>query len=964
MRPFPVRLAALAALLLAPAAQAKSVLDTTLGAQRSVARSCTSLLPSGAGGVATTTARADETGTLRLVASGAGDWDVTVFDRTTGRFIAGSAQPGGRELATGFVAEGQRLRVQACRFDGDAGTVRLRAAITPIKLVEGGYKAKVVVVRTPTRAAKDRLGLLGLDPAEGATRTTVDVVLHDADDEARLRRAGFAWTVRIADLAKQTRRSARSSIPQARAAALPSGRTDYRRLADYEADMKMLAAKNPGLVRLIQLNHKTLEGRAVLGLEIARNVNVDDGKPVFLQLGVHHAREWPAGEAPLEFAFDLVANYGKVDRFTNIVDNSRTIVVPLVNPDGFNLSREATAGQTIDPGVPLGEANDALPDQIQQNGTLDDPVYIAALLGDQLAGTFAYKRRNCRIKDGETPKPGDCANRDNRTRGTDPNRNYGGLWGGPGASTSPTNDTYRGAAPFSEPETQNVRELVLANQVTTLITNHTFTGLVLYPPGVRAQGEPVDGPALKDLSDRMAAQVGYKSQPGYELYDTTGTTEDWSYSATGGFGYTFEIGKKQFHPPYGEFVSEYEGSGALAGKGLRAAYLLGAENTIDQAKHSVLKGTAPPGSVLRVTKTFDTLTSPVIGADGKVGPEIAFTDTINDAITVGNDGTFEWSLNPSTRPGVQRERTTSEPADEPSSSKAFSSTGPVLPNDPMEVEIQVTEGMRLIRAFTKQQDPNDIDDYDLYLYEGSVAPANQVASSATGGSDETLVFDYPKAGKYVLQVVNFAAAGPVSGGYEVYGAKPGTSRTIPAQKESYTLTCETPTGQVLTTNPLQIDRGQTLTMSPCGKNEGPGQVAPVAPVSGSGTTSAAAGPAPAGLRFKLAVRKRALRKALRGGLRVVANCTIECRVVAAASVPKKVAKRFGLGNGAARLLVARGAMKQAESNVNNRVITLRFTKKARKRLRNAKLIRFVVRGLATNREGDTARKVVRVKIRR
>ena len=40
----------------------------------------------------------------------------------------------------------------------------------------------------------------------------------------------------------------------------------------------------------------------------------------------------------------------------------------------------------------------------------------------------------------------------------------------------------------------------------------------------------------------MAAENGYTSQKGYELYDTTGTTEDWSYSATGGFGFTFEIG--------------------------------------------------------------------------------------------------------------------------------------------------------------------------------------------------------------------------------------------------------------------------------------------------------------------------------------------------------------------------------------------------------------------------------------
>ena len=40
----------------------------------------------------------------------------------------------------------------------------------------------------------------------------------------------------------------------------------------------------------------------------------------------------------------------------------------------------------------------------------------------------------------------------------------------------------------------------------------------------------------------MAAENGYTSQFGFQLYDTTGTTEDWSYYSTGGLGFTFEIG--------------------------------------------------------------------------------------------------------------------------------------------------------------------------------------------------------------------------------------------------------------------------------------------------------------------------------------------------------------------------------------------------------------------------------------
>ena len=164
---------------------------------------------------------------------------------------------------------------------------------------------------------------------------------------------------------------------------------------------------------------------------------------------------------------------------------------------------------------------------------MTNPGHTAAILADANSGNFAYKRRNCRIEQNKRPAAGQCAEPDNRGLGTDPNRNYGGFWGGPGASSDPAVDTFRGSAPFSEPEVQNVRQIVSSRQVTTLITNHTFSNLVLRPPGVAAEGKSPDEVVYKALGDAMAAANGYASQYGYELYDTTGTTEDWSYYAVG-----------------------------------------------------------------------------------------------------------------------------------------------------------------------------------------------------------------------------------------------------------------------------------------------------------------------------------------------------------------------------------------------------------------------------------------------
>lgn len=84
-----------------------------------------------------------------------------------------------------------------------------------------------------------------------------------------------------------------SSAPES---ALPSGNTSYRTLADYEDGMAELAAEHPTLVKPITLPYPTSSGRTVRGIEITRDVQANDGKPVFVDVGMHHGNEWPSGE--------------------------------------------------------------------------------------------------------------------------------------------------------------------------------------------------------------------------------------------------------------------------------------------------------------------------------------------------------------------------------------------------------------------------------------------------------------------------------------------------------------------------------------------------------------------------------------------------------------------------------------------------------------------------------------------
>src|SRR3712207_27881 len=317
------------------------------------------------------------------------------------------------------------------------------AVLTPAAAADE-FRPQLVTVDTPTREDKRLLQTLGLDLTEHAGHDYVEVVLHSPADLAALTSAGLGFDVRIPDL---VRREAEINALNAAYAAttagspLPSGRDSYRTLADYGADMAALEKANPGLVKTFTLPHRSLDGREVRGVEIGKDVRGPDrGLPVFVMLGVHHAREWPSGEHAMEFAVDLVRNYGTDPRITDLVDRSRVVVVPVVNVDGFDRSR--TDGALID----LRETDGG--------GT-------GTILGTP---GNAYKRKNCRLVDGQDTPDGTCragspTSPGGYGTGVDINRNYGGYWGGPGASDLAADPTYRGAAAFSEPETQNVREL-------------------------------------------------------------------------------------------------------------------------------------------------------------------------------------------------------------------------------------------------------------------------------------------------------------------------------------------------------------------------------------------------------------------------------------------------------------------------------------------------------------------------
>jgi carboxypeptidase T len=396
---------------------------------------------------------------------------------------------------------------------------------------------------------------------------------------------------------------------------LPTGRVTYRTLNEINNELERIAKANPDRVKRFEMPHKSVLGQSIYGVEITHNVNVSSGKPVFVMTGVHHAREWPTAELTMEFIYDVLKNDGSDPRFTAMLENVRFIAVPVVNVDGYEMSR----GMLIE-----------------------------------------QKRRNCRVEAGKIPTFAECANPTNRNTGVDLNRNYGAFWGGSGANVNPAGDSHRGAAPFSEPEIQNMRELLASNQVVVALSNHTPDAKVLRAPSANEEPVPADVVPYDSLAQLLGGDLKWQAGPWPKIYYTaSGTMEEQAYYSAGTFAFTFENAPNQpatwrFHPPYAFVIDQYFGTGAYPGSSSRAGYIRLMEAAADPKLHSVLEVKAPGGATLRIHKSEVLETSPLlksdVATDSTRDAALKFTQELSSSLVVpkGTDH-VTWHVNPSMR---------------------------------------------------------------------------------------------------------------------------------------------------------------------------------------------------------------------------------------------------------------------------------------------------------------------------
>ncbi|MCA1691480.1 MAG: M14 family metallopeptidase [Actinobacteria bacterium] len=279
----------------------------------------------------------------------------------------------------------------------------------------------------------------------------------------------------------------------------PPGDEAYHDYAETLAEVDAMVAAHPTTVRKFSIG-SSYEGRNLVGVRIS-NDPVDTGsEPGVLFVALHHARE----HLTVEVALSLLRLFAESTDPTvrNLVDTRQIYLIPMLNPDG-------------------GEF-------------------------DIASGSYVFWRKN------RQPNAGTSE------RGTDLNRNYGYRWGCCGGSSgNPASETFRGAGPFSSPETNAIRQFVESKRnIRTSISYHSYGDLILYPYGytftdLPADMNPVDHNAFVAMAGQMATTTGYTPQQASDLYITDGDYVDWMYGARHIYAFTFELSGSGygFYPP-------------------------------------------------------------------------------------------------------------------------------------------------------------------------------------------------------------------------------------------------------------------------------------------------------------------------------------------------------------------------------------------------------------------------------
>src|SRR5215216_335257 len=298
---------------------------------------------------------------------------------------------------------------------------------------------------------------------------------------------------------KLTRNKKGQTVTEQAAAMAVGGYNVYRSWDEpggIRDELYAVARENRQLVKLEVLG-RTHQGRELIALKVtqgARGVR-DGARPAVLYSANQHAREWISLEVNRRLLHYFIDHYRANDKTVkDLLKSTELWFVISANPDGYQY-------------------------------------------------TFDHERlwrKNLRDNNGD----GQITAGD----GVDPNRNFAEHWGydNEGSSPDPADETYRGPAATSEPETKAMQGLIDRIRPKFQSNLHSYGEWLLYPQGWQVGTLDADYPLYVALGgiDADPAIPGFNpGQSADTLYVTNGETTDYADTNAGTVAFTPELGE-------------------------------------------------------------------------------------------------------------------------------------------------------------------------------------------------------------------------------------------------------------------------------------------------------------------------------------------------------------------------------------------------------------------------------------
>ncbi len=379
--------------------------------------------------------------------------------------------------------------------------IAILIAISPLTAESQGKYSQIKIF-VPDKTALNKIWSSGIDyeGSSGKIGGWMEFVVSQHELQ-QLNLQGIAYNIVHDDLSEINQQSL-SKFPVDALGFGYGSMGGYYTYVEVKSQLDSMKLLYPNIITAKESIGTSIQGRAIWISKISDNPNdYEIDEPEALYTALTHAREPQGMMTVIYYMWWLLENYGIDPTATYLVNNRQMWFIPVVNPDGYVFNQ-----------------------MNYPNG-----------------GGMWRKNRRANV---------------GGSYGVDLNRNYGPyyMWDSPngGSSTNPASDTYRGIAPFSEPEVTTIQQFLYDNNVKTCFNYHTFGNLLIYPWGYLS-AESADSLIYREFAFDMVGINRYATGTDLQTvnYSTRGNSDDFMYgdhSKPQTFAMTPEVGPS-FWPP-------------------------------------------------------------------------------------------------------------------------------------------------------------------------------------------------------------------------------------------------------------------------------------------------------------------------------------------------------------------------------------------------------------------------------